>query len=556
MGLKMPGPIKHAKTGVYYLRQRMPADLRGRQLPNSVSVSVAGTVRTIKLSPIVKISLATKDATIAKERYREADAGLQAFWRALRSGPQPLPHKEIQALAGVLYADLVDKMDDEPGPEGIWEEIIKLNDAKKNAGKLEAWFGPTVDALLSSKGINTDADTRERLIQSTFAAIRLAAETNLKKARGDYSPDTARQRFPIVGKKQSADLLDLFALLDHKAETQSLKQKTTEDYRRDLQKFVALIGHSDARRVTKDDVRTWRDNLIAEGLSTAKINGKCLAALSGVLTHAVREFSLSENVASGIRDGRKDNSERGPKGYTGEQAKAILAATFNGSSKGLSAPHARALFWVPWLCAYTGLRVSEITQLRGRNVRQEKGGTPYILVTPTDGSTKSGRAWITGIHPHLVELGILDMFRAVGDGPAFYVPYPEDVEPQSVEGKPRYQDAGNRVGDWITKELGIPAPGGKPNHAWRHLFTTLSRVHQMDPQARNFMLGSGPIDAREGYGDWPPSVVAREIARLPRFAVKQSDWRPSTETVAPQQQRKKRQKARPKVLRRGRQHAA
>jgi hypothetical protein len=41
-----------------------------------------------------------------------------------------------------------------------------------------------------------------------------------------------------------------------------------------------------------------------------------------------------------------------------------------------------------------------------------------------------------------------------------------------VAGKPLSQETGVRVGNWITEELGIPAPGGKPNHAWRNLFTT------------------------------------------------------------------------------------
>lgn len=541
MSLRMPGPWKHPTTGVYYLRQRMPADLKGAPPQGPVMIPVGDAQKAVNVGPWVKVSLATKDPTQAKTRHREADAALQEFWRLYRHGPKPLTQKEVQALAGLLYADLVARMDAEPGPESIWAQVIELNNRKKEYGELDAWFGGSVDQLLTKQGVHTDAASRARVIGATFTAIQLAAEANLRKAQGDYSTDDAAKRFPSwssAGKgraapKGDAGQFDLFALLDHKFSTQSLKAKTKDDYRRDLEKFAALIGHSDARRVTKDDVRNWRDQLIGEGLAPKKINGKALAALSGVLTHAVNEFSLSENVVHGVRDARKGNGVVGPKGYDLEQAQTILNATFRGSPKGLSAPHARALFWVPWICAYTGLRVSEITQLRGMNVRQD-GDTPYLLITPADGSTKSGKAWITGIHRHLIDLGLLDMFRAVGDGPAFYVPYPPGADLQSITGKHRAKDSGDRVGAWITQELGIPAPGGKPNHAWRHLFTTLSRVHEMEPQARNFMLGSGPIDAREGYGEWPPSVVAREVARLPRFQVKETTWRPSYEVVQPQ----------------------
>ncbi|TPK99028.1 MULTISPECIES: DUF6538 domain-containing protein [unclassified Mesorhizobium] len=543
MSLKMPGPQQHPKTGVYYLRQRAPSDLKNLPLDGRVAIPVGGTIKTVKAGATVKVSLGTKDREEAKRRHREADAALHEFWQRFRQGPQPLNNKQIQALAGVLYARLVDMMDSEPGEEGIWKQVLRLNKSKEEGGELERWFGPTVDELFVEKGVNTDLLSRTRVVHAAFKAIQLAAETNLRKAGGDYSPDEARKRFPdweaergeAKPAPRAAGDLDLFALLDHKFATQSLKEKTKSDYARDLDKFVKSSGHRNAQDVTSADVRKWRDELIAEGLAPSKINGKALAALSAVLTHAVREFSLPANVASDIRD-RRDGPTPGKKGYDMEEAKAILGATFKGSPKSVSAPHKRALFWVPWICAYTGLRVTEITQLRGVDVRVD-GDTPYFFIAPEAGSTKSGKAWMTAVHPHLVELGLLEMFKEVGDGPVFYVPYPNETDLTTLTGKPRSQEVGNRVSAWITKELKIPAPGGKPNHAWRHLFTTLSRAHDMDKQHRDYMLGSGREDAREGYGDFPPSALAREIGKLPRFEVEETSWRPSTESVRVQARR-------------------
>lgn len=511
-----------------------------------VAIPVGNTVRTVKAGKTVKVSLDTKDPAEAKKRHREADAALHEYWQRFREGPQPLSNKQVQALAGLLYTRLVDVMDAEPGEGGIWKEVLRLNKGKEERGELDRWFGPTVDELFVEQGVNTDSLSRTRVVHAAYKAIQLAAETNLRKAEGDYSPDETRKRFPdwetergeAKPEPRPAGDMDLFALLDHKFATQSLKEKTKSDYARDLDKFVKSSGHRNALDVTSADVRKWRDELIAEGLSPSKVNGKALAALSAVLTHAVREFGLPANVASDIRD-RRDGPTPGKKGYDLAQAKSILSATFNGSSKDISAPHKRALFWVPWICAYTGLRVTEITQLRGVDVRKD-GDIPYFLIAPEAGSTKSGKAWITAIHPHLVELGLLEMFKGVGNSPAFYVPYPEGTDLTKLAGKPRSQEAGNRVSDWITKELKIPAPGGKPNHAWRHLFTTLSRQHDMDKQHRDYMLGSGREDAREGYGDFPPSALAREINKLPRFEVKETTWRPSNEAIPAQAQRERR----------------
>jgi hypothetical protein len=40
--------------------------------------------------------------------------------------------------------------------------------------------------------------------------------------------------------------------------------------------------------------------------------------------------------------------------------------------------------WVPWICAYSGARAGEITQLRSQNVI-EQGGTKALRITPDAG---------------------------------------------------------------------------------------------------------------------------------------------------------------------------
>ncbi|MBT1155698.1 site-specific integrase [Aminobacter anthyllidis] len=545
MSLRMPGPWKHPDTGIYYLRQRRPKEFASTQIEEPVAIPVAETIRFVKVGAMVKVSLATKNREEAKARYREADAALQEFWQRYRASPQPLTQKQIQALAGLLYYQLVGMMDSEPGEEGIWTAALRLNQGKMERGELDGWFGPSVDELFAREGVRTDPLSRTRVVHAAFGAIQRAAEVNQRKAQGDYTPDEGAKRFPVwessgevaarTTASASAGKFDLFVLLDHKFDTQSLDETTRKAYRGRLKKFVELIGHSDARRVTKDDVRRWRDKLIAEGRPPKTINDNYQAALSSVLSHAVDEFSLADNVAKGVRDKRSGPEPRGPKGYDADQAKTILAATFKGTAKAISAPHRRAIFWVPWMLAYTGLRVTEVTQLRGVDVRAE-GDTPFLFITPAAGSTKSKKAWTMAVHPHLVELGLIDMFKAIGDGPAFYVPYPAeaDLSANAASMRARAQEAGNRVAEWITDELGIPAPLDRPNRAWRHLFTSLSRVHGLDTQARNYMMGSNPKDAREGYGEWPAATLLREIKKLPRFEVEEGIYRPSTERVEPQ----------------------
>lgn len=82
MSLPMPSPVKHSKTGTYYLRQRVPVDLKEKAQGKSVALPVDKALKSVTIGESVKVSLATKDPAEAKARYREADAALSKFWEA------------------------------------------------------------------------------------------------------------------------------------------------------------------------------------------------------------------------------------------------------------------------------------------------------------------------------------------------------------------------------------------------------------------------------------------------------------------------------------------
>jgi hypothetical protein len=63
----------------------------------------------------------------------------------------------------------------------------------------------------------------------------------------------------------------------------------------------------------------------------------------------------------------------------------ILAATLAPVSRLMTPENAAARRWVPWLCAYTGGRVNEMTQLRESDVFPVLG-LPCVRITPEAGS--------------------------------------------------------------------------------------------------------------------------------------------------------------------------
>ena len=142
-------------------------------------------------------------------------------------------------------------------------------------------------------------------------------------------------------------------------------------------------------------------------------------------------------------------------------------------------PDAAARRWVPWLCAYSGARVGEITQMRGSDVIK-RDGTHALLITPEAGTVKNRKARVVPLHEHLIEQGFLNFVAKHGDGPLFYTPRKSK--------KPPYAQARQRLADWV-RSLGITDAELQPNHAWRHTFKQIADHAGITERTSNYITG-------------------------------------------------------------------
>ena len=145
--------------------------------------------------------------------------------------------------------------------------------------------------------------------------------------------------------------------------------------------------------------------------------------------------------------------------------------------------------WVPWLCAYTGARPGEMTQLRGADVI-ERDGVHAIRITPAAGTVKGGTARIVPLHSHLIAQGFLTFVAERGKGPLFYNPIrsatSDDLTKQK---KPRAAQARQRLATWV-RGLGVSDPNISPLHAWRHTFKQVADRAGISERMSDYITGT------------------------------------------------------------------
>lgn len=318
---------------------------------------------------------------------------------------------------------------------------------------------------------------------------------------------------------QTPDPVSILALLESYISEAALAPATVKKWRRQVAAFVAFIGHDDATRIVLPDIVGWKERLLSEPnsggriVSARTVRDTYLAVLKSIFRWAVSNGKLPLDPTLGVQVAGKRKATARDRGLTDEEAAIILAATLAPPQGRLSRERSFAQRWIPWICAYTGARVNEISQLRGEDVMRQDG-IWAILITPEAGSVKTGVARTVPLHPHLIEQGFVAAINGI-EGPLFFDPARHRG---GKDGNPQYKKVGEHLAKWV-RELGVTRTTVWPDHGWRHRFKTQARLVGMDPETRDAIQGHAPRSEGEAYGEVPTELMFREIAKLPRYVV-------------------------------------
>nr|WP_162479018.1 DUF6538 domain-containing protein [Bradyrhizobium sp.]CUT16546.1 Integrase CDS [Bradyrhizobium sp.] len=505
MSFRMIEPWVNPRSKFYWFRRRVPAKYRQFGMPSEI-----------------KFSLETTDRDEAVLRCQEENLKLERQWRANIVGTPPtdLSHLQITALAGEFYAETVAAHRDEPGLAITWERSLEnLKDRKRapigsTGPHLYVMFGPEARAFLQRKGIHLVGEKLESFLRAYVEAKEFAGRTLLRHAKRDYTSDKEiTERFPKFEPPNPPKKFDvLWAEFDT---ARALSASTKKKWQPYFMQLIKRVGSDDMSRVTEQHLLDWRDALLATKISPVTVRYGYIAAAQAFFGWAKRAKKLPYNPAAEVFVEVSEKHETDMRGFDDREAATILSAALAPMNEAMTEENAAARRWVPFLCAYTGARVNELTQLRACDVLDVQG-IACIRITPEAGTVKTSRERTVPLHSHLLEMKFVEWaLRKKGPTPLFYS---EARKRKPARKNPPYTSVGNKLAEWVRK-LGIKDPTVAPNHAWRHRFKTVARKVKMDREVRDAIQGHAPRTEGEDYGEVPPDVMLPEILKYPKYEI-------------------------------------
>jgi integrase len=433
----------------------------------------------------IKFSLETADWDEAVLRCQEENLKLERAWHDNLVGlpPSDLTHLQITALAGEFYSEMVATHRDEPGRPVLWEDTLRaVADVKGRrilplGSLLRFAYGDEAQDFLRKRRVRLIGERFEAFVRSYVAAKEHASRVLLRNAHGDYRPDPDEAKYPPLRLTDSKQTFE--TLWSEFSEAKKISPATAKKWKPYFEALIRRTGSDDMSRVTERHLLGWRDALLASKLSPISVKNGHIAAAKSFFGWSMRMQKLPTDPSADVVVEASGKHGKKMRGFTDKEAAVILAAALAPMSELMSAENAAARRWVPWLCAYTGARVNEITQLRACDVRTIVG-IPCIRITPEAGTVKTSAERMVPLHPHLLDLGFAGFAsKKRGKSPLFY----SIARQRKADRKnPTYTSVGNKVAEWV-RGLGIKDPLVAPNHGWRHRFKTIARRVRMDAEA-------------------------------------------------------------------------
>lgn len=526
--------LNRSATGAYVARKAIPKDVRSEY---AARYDMAWEEK-FYLEPAVSEHEAK---ALFGEWLAEVETRIARLRAVKKQGPQPLSRRNAYALAGRWYSWFIARHEKDIRTPAYWRtsgdilvwEVIRPHapEEYENRPKDDPhwdWQANTEVRAAIRPAIAKEAQTATFLIEQNISLTPAADDLfvdavadNLYSAflrlenlaRGNYSPDNNLVAFPAYEEAaEPAPRLSVKALFEAWAKA---VQPATSTFDRWSAVFNAADAHfSDAMNIQFAAARDWMKSLINEERSAHTVATVWRTALKTVFAWGVTERLIEGNPFREIRiNVPRKNVERETKAFSQDEAKIILSAAL--ACDDTKSFDERARRWVPWVCAYSGARAGEITQLRGVDI-QQRGENHFVRLTPSAGKIKTRKARTIPLHEHLIAQGFLEFVDSARGGPLFYNLHRVGKLGEKAPRQSPAERTRSRLGAWV-RSLGITDPELSPNHAWRHTFKAQAARVGIDERYSDAITGHTPATTGRSYTKPTPEDLAEAMKKFPRY---------------------------------------
>lgn len=523
-------PLKAAPRGGYVDRKWIPADVReaygklyGAGSPQWEAWFNSGDVDRLKARTKHRDWLNEIDARIANIRAERKGEG------------RTLTPQGARALAGEWYQWFVAQMAANKWPSSVWRDYRdrawsglysatdppgrSFDDVDKDYIRpFTADEGKTAQ-FLAAKRLQLDPPSRDMFLDYVLRDFFAALDTMVRRAEGDFSDDYTK-RFPKRREGIADPDLTPWSLFEKWVAEVKPAASTVNRWRAVFQKLNADFPKTPAAALLPDQMHEWAKGLINTERGAVTVRDVWVIAGRTIFAWAVEAKHVTLNPFTGWRIRvPKRKRTRETKAFTKDEITTILRAAMkiNVRSKMDAAKR-----WCPWLAAYTGARMGELTQLRGSDVFEEDG-IWALKISPEAGSVKTSNARSVPLHEHLIKQGFVRFVKASGKGPLFYneiklKPKNEPTKELTNPKRPRAVKARERMATWV-RETGVTDPELRPNHAWRHTFKKIGDRAEIAEKMLDTLCGHAQVTEGRNYGEADLADKAEALRRFPRYKI-------------------------------------
>jgi integrase len=532
--------LRRAPNGDWFARRMIPEDVREAY---RVAFGVSQEAR-------FRSPAGTREGQ-AKQEFRDWDAEIASRIERMRAeargeGLPSLTHRQAHALAGQWYVWWVDQYEEEPGDLEQWDLMADAYETaisqfsrgdedddsprspavRRSVHRALTSLG-RVEEFLQGHRMVLSGDAKATFLDTLEGEFIAALATLRRRSDGDYRQDRRPEKFPKVDRSVATPTtvpssgLTAWSAFQLWIEERKPAPSSVNRWRAVFTSLRETFGDRDLVTITTEEVQAWIEGLTTEDRSAPVVNDVWLRAARTVVQWAVARKRLPLNPFSGATVALP---KRPPKlrerEFNETEWRTILKATLEPPPPRMEPYNAAARRWVPWICAYTGSRPGEATQLRGEDIAQHPEGFWTMRITPEAGDVKGNTARTVPLHEHLIEQGFIAFAQSKGRGPLFYDPGARrkvDDDPTNPTRRP-WAKSRDKLSEWV-RSLGVTDPGISPNHAWRHTFKRIAARARIERRIRFGFCGHTSSDEGDRYETPSVEDLAVEGRKFPRYEI-------------------------------------